>query len=70
MTRKLQTLNRKQAGYLAGYSALLLFSLSGLMLQGDISLLVGVLCWFSIVIGLFIGYAYNFHSKMLRWARA
>jgi hypothetical protein len=66
MASKLRSQRGKQAGYLAGYFVLLLFSLSGLMLQGGMWLLVGALCWFGIVSCLSVSYIYRYQTKCLR----
>lgn len=50
MASKLSAGRGKQAGYLAAYFGLLLFSVSGLILQGGIWLFVGIVCWFGVVI--------------------
>ena len=50
MTAKLLIERGKQAGYLTAYFGLLLFSVSGLVLQGGLWLLVGIVCWFGVVI--------------------
>jgi hypothetical protein len=66
MASILYSLRGKQAGYLGAYFVLLLFSLSGLMLQGGMLLFVGALCWFGIVSCLSVSYIYRYHRKCLR----
>jgi hypothetical protein len=58
MTSKLSSLRANQARYFVAYFVLLIFSLSGLMLQGGVFIFVGVACWFSVVAGLFVGQSY------------
>ena len=50
MTSKLRNQKGKQSGYLAAYFGLLLFSVSGLVLQGGVWMLVSAVCWFGVVI--------------------
>ena len=62
MTSKLSG-RGKEAGYLLGYLVLLLFSVSGLIVQGGMWLLVGFVCWFGVVFSVFGVYYYRHHSK-------
>jgi hypothetical protein len=50
MASKLSSGPEKHTGYLAAYFGLLLFSVSGLILQGGIWLFVGIFCWSVVVI--------------------
>jgi hypothetical protein len=56
----------KEAFYLCGYFALLLFSLSGLMLQGNVWFLVAAVCWVGVVAIFFVGVQYSYRRKCLR----
>jgi hypothetical protein len=49
MASKLSSGPEKHTGYLAAYFGLLLFSVSGLILQGGIWLFVGIFCWSVVV---------------------
>jgi len=49
MASKLRFLKGKQSAYLAGYFGLLFFGVSGLILQGGIWMVAGVVGWFSVV---------------------
>jgi hypothetical protein len=66
MASKIVSARVKQTGYLAGYFALLLYTISGLMFQGSMWLLVGALCWFAIVSRFFGNYIYNYNKKRLQ----
>jgi hypothetical protein len=50
MDSTLRTLKGKQSAYLAAYFGLLLFAVSGLVLQGGIWMIAGTVGWFSVVI--------------------
>ena len=49
MASKLRFLKGKQSAYLAGYFGLLFFGVSGLILQGGIWMIAGIVSWFSVV---------------------
>ena len=66
MASKIVSARLKQTGYLAGYFALLLYTMSGLMFQGNMWLLAGALCWFGIVSRFFGNYIYNYNKKRLQ----
>jgi hypothetical protein len=65
MASKIVSARVKHTGYLAGYFALLLYTVSGLMFQGSVWLLAGALCWFGIVSRFFGNYIYNYNKKRL-----
>jgi K+ transporter len=50
MASILRTLKGKHSAYLAAYFGLLLFGVSGLVLQGGIWMVAGVVGWFSVVV--------------------
>ncbi len=50
MASILHALRGKQSAYLAGYFGLLLFAVSGLVLQGGVWMVGGVVGWFSVVV--------------------
>jgi hypothetical protein len=66
MVTKLGWALRWQIGCYAGYSVLLLFGLSGLMLQGGIWLLVGFLFWFVTINCLLMIHIQSIYSKYLK----
>ncbi len=65
MALKLISERAKKAGYLAGYFALLLYTLSGLMFKDGIWLLVGAFCWLGIVSRFFVSYIYRYNKRRL-----
>ena len=65
MALKLISERAKQTGYLAGYCALLLYTLSGLMFQGSMWLLAGAFCWFGIVSSFFVSNIYRYNKRRL-----
>jgi hypothetical protein len=66
MASKLRIQKGKQAGYLAAYFGLVLFSVSGLVLQGGISLFVGAVCWFGVVIACLLLRSIGVSAKNLK----
>jgi hypothetical protein len=66
MASKLRNQKGKQAGYLAAYFGLVLFSVSGLVLQGGIWLFVGAVCWFGVVVACFLLRSTYVWSKNLK----
>ena len=67
MTSKLSSKKGKQATYLAGYFALLAFSISGLVLQGGIWVLAGAVCFFGVVAACFLLRSIDRHVKNLKY---
>ena len=65
MASKIVSARVKQTGYLAGYFALLLYTISGLMFQGSMWLLAGAFCWLGIVSRFFVGYIYRYNKRRL-----
>jgi hypothetical protein len=68
MASKLVSLRVKQTGYLVGYFVLLLYTVSGLMFQGIMWLIVGAFCWFGIISLFFASYFYRYYKKRLKEA--
>ena len=66
MTLKLSLMRGKQAGYLAGYFGLLLYTVSGLMFQGGMWLFMGALCWFGIVSSFLVSKIHRYYTKHLK----
>jgi hypothetical protein len=66
MALKLVSFRVKQAVRLSGCFSLLLYTLSGLMFQGEVWLLAGALCWSAIVSCFLINYVYRYHSERLQ----
>jgi hypothetical protein len=66
MTSKLHIGRGKQAGYIAAYFGLLLFSVSGLVLQGGLWLFVGIVCWFGVVIACLLLHSIGYSAKNLK----
>ena len=66
MASKLRIQKGKQASYLVAYFGLVFFSLSGLVLQGGVMLLVGVVCWFGVVIACLLLRSIGGGAKYLR----
>ena len=66
MASKLGFQKGKQTGYLAAYFGLLLFSVSGLVLQGGIYVVVGVVGWFGVVIACLLLRSNGVRSKNLK----
>ncbi len=67
MTSKLSSKKGKRATYLAGYFALLAFSISGLVLQGGIWVLAGAVCFFGVVAACFLLRSIDRHVKNLKY---
>jgi hypothetical protein len=63
MATKLISKRVKQTSYLSGYFVLFLYTLSGLMFQGDLWLLVGAFCWIGIVSRHLVSYIYRYNKK-------
>jgi hypothetical protein len=56
----------KQKVYLSGYLALVFFSLSGLILQGGVYILVGIACWSCVFLGCINYYNKSGNAKPLK----
>jgi hypothetical protein len=66
MTSKLHIEPGKQVGYIAAYFGLLLFSVSGLVLQGGPWFFVGIVCWFGVVIACLLLRSIGYSAKNLK----
>ena len=71
MALKFRFLRVKQTAYFVGYFGLfglLLYTLSGLMFQSSMGLLVGAFSWFVIISGYIASYIVGYRSNRLRTA--
>jgi hypothetical protein len=66
MSSRFHLIPGSQKGNIAAFFILLLFSLSGLILQSGIWLLVVVLCCFGIVSVVSVGYVYYYYRKRVK----
>jgi len=66
MSSTFHLIPENQKGNLVAFSILLIFSLSGLFLQGGIWLLVVVLCCFGLASVVSVGYVYHYYRKCLK----
>lgn len=66
MSSRFHLVPGNQRSYVAAFSVLLFFSLSGLFLQGGMWLLVVVLCCFGIVGVVSVGYVCHYYTKCLK----
>ena len=66
MTDNLYRNRARQKVYLSGYLALVFFSLSGLILQGGVFILVGLACWSCVFLGCINYYNKSGNAKSLK----
>ena len=66
MAFKFRLFRVKQTGLLAAYFSLLLYTLSGLMFQVSVWLLVGALSWFGILSTFLSSKIYRYYTKRLK----
>jgi hypothetical protein len=68
LASRIESKPRTQAGYLVAYFGLLLLSIGGLLVQGEVWLFAGFLCWFGATAACFSStFSPYQYTKFKRW---